>query len=63
MSYLSAANKAFSLAFHELLGDADGINTEIDRYMSVTADEIIDSSARTFTPDNCSVIHYLPLVK
>ncbi len=63
MSYLSAANKAFSLAFHELLGDAAGINTEIDRYMSVTAGEIIDSSARTFTPDNCSVIHYLPLVK
>lgn len=63
MSYLSAANKAFSLAFHELLGDADGINTEIDRYMSVTAEEIIDSSARTFTPDNCSVIHYLPVVK
>jgi zinc protease len=63
MSYLSAANKAFSLAFHELLGDADGINTEIARYMSVTAPEIIDSSVRTFTPDNCSVIHYLPEVK
>ncbi len=63
MSYLSAANKAFSLAFHELLGDADGINTEIDRYMSVTAEEIIDSSARTFTSDNCSVIHYLPVLK
>jgi len=63
MSYLSAANKAFSLAFHELLGDADGINTEIDRYMSVTAEEIIDSSARTFTPDNCSVINYLPVLK
>jgi predicted Zn-dependent peptidase len=63
LSYLSASNKAFSLAFHELLGDADGINTEIDRYMSVTAGEIIDSSARTFSPDNCSVIHYLPEVK
>lgn len=63
MSYLSAANKAFSLAFHELLGDASGINTEIDRYMSVTAEEIIESSARTFTHDNCSVIHYLPVVK
>lgn len=60
MSYLSASNKAFNLAFHELMGDADGINTEIDRYMSVTANEITDSSARTFTPDNCSVIHYLP---
>jgi predicted Zn-dependent peptidase len=63
MSYLSAANKAFSLAFHELLGDADGINTEIARYMSVTAAEIIDSSERTFTPGNCSVIHYLPEAK
>lgn len=63
MSYLSAANKAFSLAFHELLGDASGINTEIDRYMSVNAEEIIESSARTFTHDNCSVIHYLPVVK
>jgi len=63
LSYLSAANKAFNLAFHELLGDADGINTEIARYMSVTAEEILDSSARTFSPDNCSVIHYLPEVK
>jgi len=63
LSYLSAANKAFSLAFHELLGGADGINTEIARYMSVTAAEITDSSARTFAPGNCSVIHYLPEVK
>jgi zinc protease len=63
LSYLSAANKAFNLAFHELLGDADGINTEIARYMSVTAEEILDSSTRTFSPDNCSVIHYLPEVK
>jgi predicted Zn-dependent peptidase len=63
MSYLSAANKAFSLAFHELLGDADGINTETDKYMSVTAGEIIDSTTRTFSPDNCSVIYYLPEAK
>jgi predicted Zn-dependent peptidase len=63
LSYLSASNKAFNLAFHELLGDASGINTEIDRYMSVTADEIIDSSSRTFTPDNCNVIYYLPETK
>jgi zinc protease len=60
MSYTSAANKAFSLAFHELLNDAGGINEEIERYMSVTTDEIIDSSSRTFIPDNCSVIYYLP---
>jgi len=63
LSYLSASNKAFNLAFHELLGDANGINTEIERYMSVTAGEIIDSSSRTFTPENCNVIYYLPETK
>jgi zinc protease len=60
MSYLNAANKAFSLAFHELLGDADGINSDIDKYMSVTAEEIMEASSRTFTKENCNVIYYLP---
>jgi predicted Zn-dependent peptidase len=60
MSYLSVANKAFNLAFHELLGDAGGINAEKEKYMSVTAEDIMESAARTFTEANCSVIHYLP---
>jgi len=60
MSYLSASNKAFSLAFHELLGDAGGINTETEQYMSVTAEEIRETSSRIFRPANCSVIYYLP---
>lgn len=60
MSYMSASNKAFSLAFYELLGDAGGINTETEKYMSVTAGEIMECSSRTFNPGNCSVIHYLP---
>jgi len=60
MSYLNASNKAFSLAFHELLGDAGGINTETEQYMSVTAEEITAASSRIFRPSNCSVIHYLP---
>ena len=60
MSYTSAANKAFGLAFHELLGDAAGINSETEKYMSVSAGEITGCSARTFNPANCSVIHYLP---
>ncbi len=60
MSYLSASNKAFSLAFHELLGDAGGINTETEEYMSVTAEEIREASSLVFRPTNCSVIYYLP---
>lgn len=59
MSYLNAASKAFSLAFHELLGDAEGINRETEQYLSVTAEEIEDTSGLVFSPMNCSVIHYM----
>ena len=60
MSYMSASNKAFSLAYHEVLGDADGINKENEQYMSVTEDEMVSVSQRTFRPENTSVIYYLP---
>jgi len=60
MSYMNAANKAFNLAYHEVLGDAAGINTEKEQYMSVTEEEITAASQLTFRPGNCSVIHYLP---
>lgn len=59
MSYLNASSKAFSLAFHELLGDAEGINRETEQYLSVTAEEIADTSARVFSHVNCNVIHYM----
>lgn len=59
MALISASNKAFNLAFHEHLGDAANINSESDKYMSVTPEEIIDTARRTFTPSNCSVVKYL----
>ena len=60
MSYLSAANKAFNLAYHEVLGNAEGINAEKEQYMSVTAGEITEVSGKTFRSANSTVIHYLP---
>jgi len=60
MSYISVSNKAFSLAYHEVLGDADGINREHEQYMSVTSEEIASAAGLTFRPGNSSVIHYLP---
>ncbi len=60
MSYLSAANKAFNIAYHEVLGDAEGINTEKEQYMSVTAGEISEASRKTFRTENSNIIHYLP---
>jgi predicted Zn-dependent peptidase len=60
MSYMSAANKAFNIAYHEVLGDAEGINAEKEQYMSVTASEITRASQSTFRTENSTVIHYLP---
>ncbi len=60
MSYMSASNKAFGLAFHELLGDAGEINAETEKYMSVTDSDIAGAAKRTFSSENSSVIYYLP---
>ncbi|MDX9727790.1 MAG: pitrilysin family protein [Bacteroidales bacterium] len=60
MSYMSAANKAFNIAYHEVLGDAEGINAEKEKYMSVTAGEIMRASQNTFRTENNTVINYLP---
>ncbi len=59
MAMTSASNKAFNLAFFEMLGDASDINSESDKYMSVTKDEIMETARKTFKPENSSVIYYL----
>jgi len=55
MSIMSRAN---SLAFYELLGDADLMNTELDRYQQVTADDIRNYSKQMFDPLNSNTIYY-----
>ena len=55
------ASRASSLAnYHTLFKDAGRINTEIDRYMSVTRQDILDVAQRYFTEDNRVVLYYLP---
>lgn len=52
---------AESLAnYHMYFGEANLINTEIDRYMKVTADDIQRVAKEYFTPDNRVVLYYLP---
>lgn len=50
--------KAFTLAFYEVLGDANGINQEIEKYDKITAGEVQRLSRQIFTPQNCSVLYY-----
>jgi predicted Zn-dependent peptidase len=56
---MSVMNRANSLAFYELLGDAKLMNTELDRYNKVTVDEVQQLCKEIFREENCSTLHYL----
>lgn len=55
---LSILDKAMNLAYHELLGDANGINTEVSRYLLVTAEEVQQQAREIFRPENVSILMY-----
>jgi predicted Zn-dependent peptidase len=51
-------DKSMNLAFYELLGDAELVNTELKKYMEVTAEEIRAVAKEVFRKTNCSTLHY-----
>jgi len=51
--------KATNLAISELLGDADLINLEIEKYSKVTAEKIKVQANIVLTETNCSTLYYL----
>jgi len=56
---MSLLDKAMNLAYYELLGDANLLNTEIDRYLSVTDAQIQEAAQQTFLKEQCSTLYYL----
>ncbi len=56
---MAVMNRAASIAMYELLGDADLMNKELDKYRAVTAENIIEQSRIIFDENNCSTMHYL----
>lgn len=52
-------NKAINLAFFELLGDAELINSEALEYQRVTAEEIQQMAKKILSKENCSELFYL----
>jgi hypothetical protein len=56
---ISVLNKASDLAFYELLGDANKINTEIENYRNVSIDDVKDISKKLFMKSNSSTLYYL----
>lgn len=55
---MSIMNRAASLAYYELLGDADLMNTELTKYNNVTADQIVTLSRRIFDEKNSHTLFY-----
>lgn len=59
-SEISILHKSMSLAYFELLGDANLINREAEEYQKVTSQDIQRVAKVLFTKENCSVLNYLP---
>jgi zinc protease len=55
---MSVMNRANSLAIYELLGDAGMMNTELDKYRSVTAEDILSTSHEIFDDRNSNTLYY-----
>ena len=51
-------NVATNLCYYELLNDADDINKEIDKYLSLTPERIREVAIKAFVPENCSTLYY-----
>lgn len=51
-------DKAMNLAYYELLGNADLINTLVDQYQKVTAEEIRAQAASILRQENSSTLYY-----
>ncbi len=56
---MSVQSRANSLAYYELLGDAQLMNEELQKYESITAQELMDESIRIFDERNSNTLYYL----
>lgn len=58
-SEMSLLDKAMNLAYFELLGDAEDLNREVEKYLAVTPEEIRAQARKIFNPENTSTLYYL----
>ena len=54
-SNINYLNVATNLAFFELIGEAEDINREVEKYRAITAERIMELTKQTFVKENCSV--------
>ena len=57
-SEISVPGKAMALCFYEMLGEADLLNQETERYLSVQANDIRETAVNLFNPLKINVLYY-----
>lgn len=60
MERTTLLNKAMVLAMADALGEIEEANTSIQRYLSITTQDIAEGARRYLAPSNCSTLYYLP---
>jgi predicted Zn-dependent peptidase len=58
-SEMSLLDKAMNLAYFELLGDAEQLNVETQKYLDVSAEDIRNQAKHIFRKKNSSTLYYL----
>ncbi len=58
LNNLNYLNVATNLAYFELKGQAEDINSEVERYRAVDAAQISRVARETFISENCSIVYY-----
>jgi len=58
-SEVNILNKTMNLAYFEILGDANLINLEIEKYKKITVNQIQKMANKIFRKENCSTLYYL----
>ena len=56
---MSVMSRATSLAYYEILGDAAWMNFELEKYGSVTTEDILQESRAIFRKENSNTLYYL----
>lgn len=57
-SEMNLLNRAIGLAYHELLGDANGVNLETEKYRNVTSEDIRRVASESLIASNSNTLVY-----
>jgi len=58
-SEMSLLEKAMNLAYFELMGDAENLNHETEKYLAITVEEVREQAQKIFRRKNLSTLVYL----